>query len=577
MEKKVKAPLPAPGKMLREWRWMLRYLRRYWAGMQVYMLIGLLEVALGLLISLAGKELVDTVVAHDNSRILHTACRVALLTVGQLLSGALTSRLGARIQIRVVNAVRADMCGRLLSARCDRLGEYHSGEILNRLEGDVNTAANGVVGFIPTFVTRAVQFLGVFFIILYYDTTMALLSLLSAPVLILSGRIMVRLMRKSQQEIRGVNGRFLSFNEEILQNMQLVKAFELQKEQLRRLGVLLGEYRRLRLEYSRLSVLLNLLLSFVGMAVSYLCYGWGVYQLWKGAISFGVMTMFLQLSGTLTGAFSSLVSLAPTAVSAATSAGRLMELEQLPAETDGDAARALALEKRAVQTGLTLTAENVCFTYRDSEQTTLQGVSFAVRSGETVALVGPSGEGKTTLLKLILGLWLPDSGALTFGAGEESLPVSDSTRRFCAYVPQGNGIFSGTVADNLRLVRPDATDEQVWAALETADARTFVEALPRGLDTELAEKGGNLSEGQRQRIAIARAVLRGAPVLLLDEATSALDPETERRVLQRIMTQDPRRLCVVTTHRESLLSYADRVYRVDRAGGFSESGRSLSG
>ena len=200
-----------------------------------------------------------------------------------------------------------------------------------------------------------------------------------------------------------------------------------------------------------------------------------------------------------------------------------------------------------------------------------------VRSGETVALVGPSGEGKTTLLKLILGLWLPDSGALTFGAGEESLPVSDSTRRFCAYVPQGNGIFSGTVADNLRLVQPDATDEQLWAALETADARTFVEALPRGLDTELAEKGGNLSEGQRQRIAIARAVLRGAPVLLLDEATSALDPETERRVLQRIMTQDPRRLCVVTTHRESLLSYADRVYRVDRAGGFSESGRSLSG
>lgn len=569
MKSKEKSALPPLRAMLREWRWMLRYVRRYWAGVLFYILIGLVDVGLGLVISLAGKALVDTVVAHDSSRIFGTVAGIALLTVGQLIAGAVTSRISAHIQIRVVNELREDMFTRLLSARWESLEEYHSGEVLNRLEGDVNTVAGGVVGFVPLCITRTAQLLGVFCIIFYYDPMMALLSLLSAPVLLLTGRWTLRIMRKRQQEIRQVNGRILSFNEEVLQNIQLVKAFDLRREQVRRLGALLVEYRTLRLDYSRLSIVLNLLLSFAGMVVSYLCYGWGVYQLWNGAITFGVMTMFLQLSGTLTGTFSTLVGLAPTAVSAATSAGRLMELERLPTETDADAARAAALGERAAETGLTLTAQAVSFTYQGSAQPTLQGVTFQVRPGETVALVGPSGEGKTTLLKLLLGLLLPDSGQLTLSVGGLSLPVSDSTRRLCAYVPQGNGMFSGTVAENLRLVRPDATEAQLWAALTAADAREFVAALPQGLDTPLAEKGANLSEGQRQRIAIARAVLRDAPLLILDEATSALDAAAERRVLEGVMAQNPRRICVVTTHRESLLGYADRVYRVAQADGFA--------
>ena len=307
MNAKGSSTLPPLRSMLREWRWMLRYVRRYWAGVLTYILIGLLEVGLGLVISLAGKTLVDMVVAHDSSRIFGTVAGLALLTVGQLIAGAVTSRISAHIQIRVVNELREDMFTRLLSARWEPLEAYHSGEVLNRLEGDVNTVAGGVVGFVPTCITRAAQLLGVFCIIFYYDPMMALLSLLSAPVLLLIGRWTLRIMRKRQQEIRQVNGRILSFNEEVLQNIQLVKAFDLRREQLRRLGTLLGEYRTLRLEYSRLSVVLNLLLSFTGMVVSYLCYGWGVYQLWNGAITFGVMTMFLQLSGTLTGTFTTLV------------------------------------------------------------------------------------------------------------------------------------------------------------------------------------------------------------------------------------------------------------------------------
>ena len=204
MNAKGSSTLPPLRSMLREWRWMLRYVRRYWAGVLVYILIGLLEVGLGLVISLAGKTLVDMVVAHDSSRIFGTVAGLALLTVGQLIAGAVTSRISAHIQIRVVNELREDMFTRLLSARWEPLEAYHSGEVLNRLEGDVNTVAGGVVGFVPTCITRAAQLLGVFCIIFYYDPMMALLSLLSAPVLLLIGRWTLRIMRKRQQEIRQV-------------------------------------------------------------------------------------------------------------------------------------------------------------------------------------------------------------------------------------------------------------------------------------------------------------------------------------------------------------------------------------
>lgn len=565
MKRDTESTAPSLRNMLREWRWMLRYTRRYRGALLMYILIGMLDVGLGLLISLGGKTLVDMVVSRDSSRMVYVVCMLALLMLGQLAAGAVTSRIHAQVQVRAVNQIRTDVFRRLLAARWEELEAYHSGEVLNRLEGDVNSVVTGVVGCVPACITRCTQLLGIFCIILHYDAVMAVLSLISAPVMLLSGRLMLRLMRKSQQQVRQINGQILSFNEEVFQNIRLVKAFSLGREQLRRLGTLLGEYKRLRLEYSRLSIWLNLLLSFVGMTVSYLCYGWGVYRLWGGAISFGVMTMFLQLSGALTGAFTSLAGLAPMAVSAATSAGRLMELERIPSEDEGDAERVRELERQTAKGGLTLTAEQVSFTYRDAPQPVLRDISFTVHTGEMLALVGPSGGGKTTLLNLLLGLLGPDSGSLTVCAGNVCLPVSAATRCLCAYVPQGNGLFSGTVAENLRLVKPEASEAELWAALEAADARSFVAALPLGLDTPLTERAANLSEGQRQRIAIARAMLRDAPLLILDEATSALDTDTERRVLAGVMAQNPRRICVVTTHRESLLGYADQVYRVESA------------
>jgi ABC-type bacteriocin/lantibiotic exporter with double-glycine peptidase domain len=280
------------------------------------------------------------------------------------------------------------------------------------------------------------------------------------------------------------------------------------------------------------------------------------------------MTLFMTLSGTLSSSFSALVHLVPLGVSIATAAGRVMEVTQLPSESDADAAEATELKRIACEQGVRIEFKDLKYTYKNAPAPVLDGVSFTVQSGEVAAFVGPSGGGKTTVLRIMLGLLTPQEGSATVSAmdGSLTLPVSESIRRLCSYVPQGNSIFSGTIEANLRSVAPEATEEEIIEALKVADAWEFVSALPETYHTKLNERGSNLSEGQLQRLAIARAVLRNAPILIMDEATSALDVDTEARVLKNLMTSDPHRICLITTHRASMLAYSDLVFRVEGDG-----------
>lgn len=248
-----------------------------------------------------------------------------------------------------------------------------------------------------------------------------------------------------------------------------------------------------------------------------------------------------------------------------------MEITDLPVEGHVDDPEAEKMTDSAHKNGISLVCDKLTYTYPDGDTPVVRDISFFVNPGETIALIGPSGEGKTTILRLILGLVEPDNGKMTMKTCDsEEIKVSESTRRFCSYVPQGNAVFSGCIADNLRIVRPEATDEELVTALKTADAWSFVEKLPEGINTQISEKGTNFSEGQIQRISIARALLREAPVLVMDEATSALDAQTEETVLANIMKSYPNRTCVITTHRPSMLQYCDRVYRVDEDGNLQQ-------
>ena len=388
---------------------------------------------------------------------------------------------------------------------------------------------------------------------------MALLSLISIPAAALISSLLLRKMRSYGTKIREAGSKLMSFFEESLQNIQTVKAFGLSQSLDGRLAQLQKIYYDTSLEYNALSVKVTSGMSVLGLFVSYLCMGWCIFRLFTGTIDIGTMVLFIQLSSYLSSSISSLISSVPTVISATVSAGRIISVLNLPREEEDEslAAREIADFGEAPE----IEFRDVSFGYKNGGKV-FSEVNLTVAPGEFAAFVGPSGGGKTTLLRLLLGLVKPQSGKATLSAKGKTAEISSVTRRIFTYVPQEKAMFSGTVAEMLRLFSPEATDEEINAALKAACAYDFVAALPEGINTPLGERGAGFSEGQNQRLAIARAVLRKAPVLLLDEATSALDLETERRVLENITALCRSKTLIVMTHRESVLPLCDSVYRI---------------
>lgn len=549
--------------MYEETKWMYTYAKKYKFQIVFYICLGIMTTLMGLASSVGSKYLIDAVTGQDTGNIALIAIFIVSTGLFSIGINAVTTMISARINIKVNNEIQAEVYDKILVADWISMKEFHSGDLLNRLNGDVNTVASSILSWIPSLITRGVQFLGILAIILYYDPTMAVIALGSAPVMVIVSKTLMKKMRDYNKRMREVSSEVMSFNEESFQNIQSVKAFDLVEFFSNRLRNVQQNYKDVYLDYNKFSVYTSSFMSVVGMFVAYACFGWGVYRLWTGHITFGTMTLFVQLSGQLSSSFKSLVSLVPSAISATTSAGRIMEFFKIKNETKLDDEKVRLIQNNTQGKGLSVELEDVNFSY-NSTKTVFKNANIVANPGEIVALVGPSGEGKTTMVRLLLGLINAKSGsAVIKDINGISCKISSETRRFFAYVPQGNTIFSGTIADNMRMVKPDASDDEIIDALKTACAYDFVKKLPQGINSKVGERGGGFSEGQAQRISIARALLRKSPILLLDEATSALDVFTERQVLRNIMNSGYARTCIVTTHRPSVLTMCDRVYRID--------------
>ncbi len=549
-----------------EWKWIFVYIKKYKLYIFIYILMNIVGTAMSLGSSVSVKYLIDAVVSRLDSVIFKYAAGVIGLAVLNIILRSISSWIAAQIGTKTNNEIRAEVYKHMISANWQDINKYHSGDLINRIEGDVSTVSNGVINFIPSFITNLLQFLGSLAIVLYYDKTMAVLSLMSAPLLVLSSSYLIKKIRAYNLEGRKINGDVLAYSSESMQNIQVIKSFDLTKRYIENFAKLLDNFREVRLKYQKFSILISLVLSLIGLVVSYSCYGWGVYRLWKGAITYGTMTLFLQLSGRLTSSFGALASMASQAVSIATSAGRVMEITAFEKELDADKEKALEIMEASQSNGVSVYADNLGFRYSDGDFDVLNNASFYANPGETIALVGPSGEGKSTMLKLLLGIMKPTNGRLYLKNGDKEIDVSDSTRRFYSYVPQEFGIFTGTIAENLQLAKADATEEEMIEALKSADIYDFVQTLPEGIYSKITENAANISKGQAQRIIIARALLKNSQIMLMDEATSALDLETEKIVLENIMKTDKNKVCIITTHRESMLKYCDRVYRINSDG-----------
>ena len=548
--------------LLSQWLWMAKYVRRYWLHIGGYTLLNMTGSLLGLGTSMVSRTLVDSVTGHNSGLLGIAAAAYVGVGVGQIFISAIRSRLSLKINLHISNGVRLDIFHQIIETDWESLSEFSPGDLQYRLNGDVMAVINNVLTFIPSLCSMLVSFGGALIVMLQNDPTMAAIALCGAPISLIVSRYNIRKMREYEKKNQEFASKNVSFNQEIFQHMQTIKAFGLVETFIQRYENRQKEAVRLQLDRNKFQQRGSIATSLVGQAIGYACYGFAIYRLWRGDITYGSMTMLVGMAGSLRGSFSSVVNLVPSAIRAGISAGRIMEITELPRETVADTPKLDRMFARAHDTGVLVEIHGVTAAYA-KDKPVYTDAEFAAAPGEIIGLVGPSGLGKTTTLKLLLGLLHPRAGQVTVTCdGEEPEPVSAATRRLFSYIPQGNTLFSGTIADNVRLMRPDATDEEVERALRAACAWDFVSELEDGVNTSIRDNGQRLSEGQKQRISIARAILADAPVLLLDEATSALDVATERRVLQKIIRHDPKRTVIVTAHRPSVFSQCTRVYLV---------------
>ena len=542
--------------------WMYAYVRRYWLLIGVYILLGASGSVLGLGTSVVSKDLVDAITGVNSMEIVRVAGIYVGVGVSQIFINAVKSRLSLKVRLKVTNEIRGDIYEQVLRTNWESLAKYRSGDLLYRVNGDAGMVANTILTFLPNVVTTLISFGGAFVIVVQHDPWMALIALMGAPVSFLTSRYSARKMRQFQRDNQNVASDRTVFDQETFQNLQFIKAFGMIDRVTEKFHKIQQETVDLSLKQNRFQQSMTIATSLVGQAVGYACYGFAAFRLWQGEISYGTMTMFVSMAGSLRGSFSGILGLLPMVIRSGISAERIMEITSLPRDSMEDKEEADEIRRKGQESGVYVHMEDVSFAYEE-EDWIYQDASFRAEPGEIVALIGPSGQGKTTTLNLLLGLYHPQKGGIRVGnPGGRELKASSSTRCLFSYIPQGNTLFSGTIADNMRMVKPEASDEEIRSALEAACAWEYVEKLENGMDTEVRERGTRFSEGQKQRLSIARALLADAPVMILDEATSALDVATERRVLRQIIKKEPDRTVIVAAHRPSVFSMCSRVYEV---------------
>lgn len=547
----------------RETVWIYRYARNYWKQMIFYTVLGLAGTAVALISSLISRDMVDIVTGKQVGLLLRTFCLYIGFAVGNVFVSQLSSYFSNKIRLGVENEIKQDVFRKMLSVELESIQNYHTGDLLTRWGADAGNISEGILSWVPNLIINTVRFVSTFALVFYNDPIFALLALLGMPVSMLMSRTLLRRMRKNNERSAAMNAKMSGFNQEAFSNIQTIKAFNLIRLYTERLKQLQQEYLSMRLEFQRMSMATSILLSIVGLVVSYGCYGFGIYRVWSGAITFGTMTMFLSLSGTLTSSLNQMVSMIPSAISLTTSAGRLMDILDMPSEDFSEEEKVHSFLEQNRGKGISYACSGLTYSYHTGTEV-FAHAALEAHPHEIVALVGPSGEGKTTMLRLLLALLNPQEGE-SFFTGEvtgERMRNTPAARELFSYVPQGNTMFSGTIAENMRFVKPDATDEEIEQVLRQACAWGFVEKLPDGIYSAIGERGTGFSEGQSQRLSIARALLRKSPILLMDEATSALDVTTEREVLKNIMRDDYPRTCILTTHRPTVLGICQRVYGI---------------
>jgi len=551
---------------LDDWKWIFSYSKKYRLIVIFYVFVGIFGSTISLGAAYVSRILINIVVSRQTDKLAILIAAMLGMTVFSLALSSINSYVFTRISIYVNNDIQAGIFDRIMDARWSELSQYPSGDLLNRFNGDVGTIAANAINWIPNLIINIYTFIATLVVLWRMDYVMALIAFLSAPFLLGMSRFIMRRMKEYRKRVLELNSQMMSFEVETFYNFDTIKSFGIFGYYSKKLRDWQKRYKDYNLDYNRFEIKSRILLTLVSTGVSLAAFLYCLYRLWTGRILYGDMAFFLQQRSALSERFNSLVGTIPGMLNSSVSAHRIRVLMDLPAEVH-DPERSEKLMEQA-EKGIAVRMNDVTFGYDENHTARVyENAVFHAEPGEIVAVLAESGGGKTTLIRLLLGMLDPQDGSVTLQCeGGEEFDMNSDLRRFFAYVPQGNSLFSGTIAENLRMIDEQASDEAIINALKIACAWEFVEKLPDGINSMLGERGRGLSEGQAQRISIARAVLRNSPILLLDEATSALDFETEKEVLRNIMQSHPNRVIILSTHRPMALKLCKRIYRImDRA------------
>ncbi len=535
-------------------KWIYARTKKYFPLITAVSLLTALSACTGVGIALVTKRIFDIATKDRGGSLVTAGLTLFAIIAAQVVLSAVQSFLSAFANGKLTVALRSYLFSLVLKKKYSSLSGYHSGDILNRFTSDTEVVVSSAVSIIPSvisMITKIVTGIGAMLVLNPYLAVIILMLGIAVPAI---GRVINKRYKRLHKDCQRSEGKTRAFLQECFENIVVIKSFVSEAPFKTRLGFFMDENFKIKMRRTSISVLMHICLYSFFTVGYYAVLVWGAGGLAAGTLTYGTLMAFLQLISQLRAPLQNVSGIMPKYYAALASAERLMELE----ESDDERAALEESKMKSLKADFRrLEINDLCFSYGGDR--ILENCSFAAEKGRIIALTGESGSGKSTLFKIILGLYEPQSGSITVNGETE---VNSSVRGLFSYVPQGNMVLSGTIKDNITLCNSDIDEEKIIKAAKAAEIYDYIVSLQDGFDTVLSERGAGLSEGQLQRISIARALLADAPVLLLDEATSALDEATETKVLDNIKNMTDKTVLFIT-HRNTSLKVCDRIVRVE--------------